>query len=170
MNTLRKLFTATRDCVVDAVIARAMRTPYAHIGDYMERYWLLQPSKWTFGIGVRVHHILRSDQDRALHTHPWWFVSLILRGVYWEVTPAPAGSRGADHGGYVNVQEPIFFCPRKAGSIAFRARASRHKLVLLRGPVWTLVITGPDHGEWGFHVPGEGHVDRHEYEERGVQL
>lgn len=34
--------------------------------------------------GVYLHNMRRSDYDRALHDHPWPFVSLVLRGGYWE--------------------------------------------------------------------------------------
>lgn len=37
-----------------------------------------------------VHHILRSDRDRAMHDHPWENASLVLRGGYWEVAPGAA--------------------------------------------------------------------------------
>ena len=40
-------------------------------------------------LNVYVHKFLRSDDDRALHDHPWWFVSLILRGRYDEVAGPP---------------------------------------------------------------------------------
>ena len=44
--------------------------------------------RWSLDAGrfgsVKLHHILRSDDDRDLHDHPWSFVSVILRGGYWE--------------------------------------------------------------------------------------
>lgn len=150
--------------LVDRVIARAQRTPYEHLGGYMERFWLVEPSRWTFGCGVRVHHILRSDNDRDMHTHPWWSVSLPLRGVFWEVMPAKAGDADAHHGGYVHLDEPFRLRQRKPGDLVFRRRTARHKLMLFRGPVWTLFITGPDKGKgWGYFVPGIGLVDRRFY-------
>src|SRR5574341_215024 len=35
-------------------------------------------------VAARIHHILRSDRGRDAHDHPWPFVTLILRGGYWE--------------------------------------------------------------------------------------
>lgn len=161
MKSLYSRFVAR---VVDGIIARAKRTPYTHLPGYMERYWLVQPSRWTFGLGVRVHHILRSDLDRDMHTHPWWSISVILRGVYWEVMPAPApDAPGALVGGYANLNEPFFCFQRKPGHITFRRRTARHKLMLFRGPVWSLFIHGRDHGAWGYHVPGVGLIDRRDY-------
>src|SRR5208282_805597 len=59
---------------------------YFHLEGYMERWWIRRPKegrKWT----CRLHHILRSDEDRHLHDHPWPYVTIILKGGYWEVTP-----------------------------------------------------------------------------------
>lgn len=154
--------------VVNRVIVRATRTPYEHLPGYMERYWLVKPAWWTLGIGVRVHHILRSDHDRDMHTHPWWNISLILRGTYWEVMPGTLGEPGVHVGGYVNLNEPFRIEQRKPGHLVFRRRTSRHKLMLLRGAAWTLMITGPEKKGrgWGYFVPGVGLIDRHHYETR----
>lgn len=116
--------------------SRAVRRrwwPYAdHLGDYMER--------WILDLGplgtIRLHHILRSDEARALHDHPWDFWSLLLTGGYLEVTER--GSR---------------WWPR--WSLVRRRAEDLHRLVVDR-PVWTLVWSGPRRREWGFLVPGEG--------------
>lgn len=154
--------------LVDRIIARAERTPYEHLAGYMDRYWLVKPSRWTLGMGVRVQQILRSDNDRDLHTHPWWNVSLILRGTYWEVMPGQLGEPGVHVGGYVNLSEPFRLAQRKAGDLVFRRARHRHKLMLLRGPVWTMFIHGREQngGDWGYWVPGVGLVDRREYQRR----
>lgn len=51
------------------------------IRDYMRRWILHHP--WGT---IRLHHILRSDDGRDLHCHPWDFVSFMLIGEYTEVT------------------------------------------------------------------------------------
>ena len=82
---------------------------------------------------VYIHKFLRSDDDRALHDHPWWFVSIILHGSYIEVLP----------------DEQISM--RRAGSIQFRRATDTHRVVLIDNhPVWTLFITGPVKRMWGF--------------------
>ena len=43
---------------------------------YLIRYTLIE-CRW---FSIKVHHILRSDEDRCEHDHPWPFVSLILTG------------------------------------------------------------------------------------------
>ncbi len=94
-----------------------------------------------FGIAVRVHEILRSDYERHPHDHPWWYVTIILRGRYIETIYNDAG-RLVD----VNYWGP--------GSILFRPAGSWHRLDLYGPPVWTLFITGRYKQTWGFNVGG----------------
>jgi hypothetical protein len=112
-----------------------MRQPDFVIGDpsapYMLRWWIIPRNRW---FNVYLHKILRDDDDRALHDHPWVNVSIVLRGAYREITPL---------GSFV----------RRAFSVVFRLPSSAHRLVLVDGPVWSLFITGPVVREWGFHCP-----------------
>lgn len=89
--------------------------------------WRLVQTPW---FAVYLHHILRSDDDRALHDHPWAFLSLILWGGYFEFTPAGCRWRGA-------------------GSLVFHKAEDLHRLELDR-PAWTLVFCGRRRREWGF--------------------
>lgn len=143
--------------LVDALIARAMRTPFFHLPGYMERYWLVKPRWWTLGCSVRVHHILRSDLDRALHDHPWPFVTVILRGCYSEERPlleAPP---------LWTAHEPTLSRWYGPGSILVRRATSRHRLTLPRhATVWTLFIMGPRRQSWGFYTR-EGKVHWSDY-------
>jgi hypothetical protein len=47
---------------------------------YLTRYHLFK----AFGFQLLIHNIHRSDSDRELHTHPWGWIGLILKGGYWE--------------------------------------------------------------------------------------
>lgn len=114
-----------------------MRKPDFVIGDpdrpYLLRWWLIPRNRW---FNVYLHHILRSDDDRALHDHPWWNLSIVLKGGYEEVTPAGT-----------------FW--RRPGSLVLRRATARHRLILpIRGGgiryCWTLFITGPKVRDWGF--------------------
>lgn len=76
----------------------AMKRPadqYIGDGPYMLRWWLFGTSKKLddhgnpqprrpFGRSFYFHCFLRSDDDRALHDHPWDFTSIILFGSYRE--------------------------------------------------------------------------------------
>ena len=98
---------------------------------YMNRWWIIPRNRW---FNIYLHEIVRDDDDRAMHDHPWANCSIILRGSYLEMTPK---------GEYV----------RKRGSIVFRRAIAIHRLVVLEGPVWSLFITGPVIREWGFWCP-----------------
>jgi hypothetical protein len=119
------------------LISRAQRrAPDFIIGGpaapYLLRWWLI-PRNRLFN--VYLHCFLRSDDDRALHTHPWAFnLSWLLLGNYREWTAEEAD-------GYVD---------RQAGAVKFRWGAAAHRVELTDGPCWTLFVTGPRVREWGF--------------------
>lgn len=143
------------DRIADWLIRRAQRTPYIHLEGYLNRWWLVPYNR--FGIAARVHQILRSDEDRHLHNHPWPYISIVLRGGYWEVTPATIGKLNG--GGTYWIENRRW---RGPGSIAFRRASSWHRIeVPDGGDCWTLFITGPkrrdhdpQHSSWGFLVDG----------------
>ena len=109
------------------------RAPDVDIGPgYMHRWWVVPRNRF---LNVYLHKVMRSDDDRALHDHPWACLSLILSGEYREVLP----------GGVVH---------RDEGSIIPRRAFAAHRLEVYPGrPVWTLFITGRKSREWGFHCP-----------------
>lgn len=102
------------------------------------RRWYLIPRNPVFNIYV--HQFLRSDDDRALHCHPWANASLILRGRYTEHTIAAGGVH----------QHRVL----AAGAWTFRFSGRHaHRIELTDGPCWTLFLTGPRYRSWGFHCP-----------------
>jgi hypothetical protein len=123
-----------------------LRKPDAVIGGgvrpYMLRWWLIPRNRF---FNVYLHLFLRSDDDRALHDHPWLNVSLLLRGAYLEHTIAEGG---IEHRRELQAGD---FRVRLSGRIA-------HRIEIHKGPCWTLFITGPVYREWGFHCPREGWI------------
>jgi hypothetical protein len=121
---------------------------------YMLRWWIL-PRNMYFNIYL--HKIMRDDDDRALHDHPWWNVSVLLRGAYREITPDFRDSlANYGVGSLVSPHTLLATLPqiakvRGAGSIVFRRAACAHRLEVVRGPVWSLFITGRVRRRWGFH-------------------
>jgi hypothetical protein len=112
---------------------------------YMRR-WFIRRDKERGNIYL--HNILRSDDDRALHDHPWSSLSMILEGSYLEHTPA----------GVVRCD---------AGRVIRRKADAQHRLELIDGaPCWTLFITGPKVREWGFHCQ-DGWVHWSKFDGRG---
>lgn len=126
-----------------AVKARGWGFYASHIGSpgniYMKRFILLLP----WGATIRLHGIMRSDDDRHLHDHPFDFVSLLLTGGYFETAPLDGLTSNAD------TLRAMRFWPRF--SVLRRRAEDLHALTLDR-PVWTLVYAGPKRREWGFET------------------
>lgn len=113
-----------------------MRNPDFVIGDvhdpYLLRWFVIPRNRW---FNIYLHLFLRSDDDRALHDHPWVNLSVLLSGHYLEHLP----------GGIVK--------HRRRGQIVLRRASCAHRVELINGPVWTLFLTGPKVRSWGFHCP-----------------
>lgn len=101
---------------------------------YLMRWWVIPRNRF---FNVYLHHFLRSDDDRALHDHPWWNLSILLKGEYTEHTIAAGGVHRA--------------VVRRAGQFKFRGAKSAHRIELHNGLCWTLFLTGPTLRTWGFH-------------------
>ncbi len=141
---------------LEAITARLAppRTFHGTSGLYLSRWTLVEAladgplldgqteplPRWR----ICLHHFHRSDEDRALHTHPWrWGVALQLAGGYRE-------ERRADD--RVVVRD----CP--PGTVVTLGASTAHRVDLLdeeRG-AWSLIVTGPlvvsgdSVGSWGF--------------------
>jgi len=100
---------------------------------YLFRWFVIPRNRW---FNIYLHKIVRSDDDRALHDHPWLNCSIVLKGGYIEITGKKWLWRGA-------------------GSIVFRRAKALHRLAIHSAvPVcWTLFITGPRIRDWGFACP-----------------
>lgn len=133
--------------IADQFIARITRRPPDFVIGGIERPYLLRwfviPRNPVFNIYL--HKFLRSDDDRALHDHPWANCSILLRGTYTEHTIAAGGinRREVLHTGALRV--------RWTGRIA-------HRVELHDGACWTLFVTGPRYRAWGFHCPEQGWI------------
>jgi hypothetical protein len=124
------------------------RSPDVVIGGsedpYLLRWWVWPRNKFC---NLYLHHMLRSDDDRALHDHPWVNVSYIVDGEYNEVTFDG------------EVSPPWFFNDlpvqkrtlRKQGTFKFRLPTAAHRLELIDdNSCTTLFLTGPNVRTWGF--------------------
>lgn len=131
---------------IERLIAWAWnRTPDVVIGGPDRPYllrWFVIPRNRLFN--VYLHCFLRSDDDRALHDHPWANCSIVLQGEYREHQIAAGGvhTRSLRRAGDWHI--------RPSGKIAHRVEIDR--------PCWTLFLTGPTYREWGFHCPDQGWI------------
>lgn len=109
---------------------------------YLCRWFIIPRNRW---FNIYLHDIRRSDDDRALHDHPWVNLSWVLGGGYWEHT--------IDAGG---INRRVW---RGPGALKLRPPSAAHRLEVEPGcPATTLFITGPRVREWGFHCPRAGWV------------
>ena len=131
----------------DKIISRITRRPPDFViggseRPYMLRWFVLPRNK---AFNIYLHQFRRSDDDRALHDHPWANCSILLRGTYTEHTIAAGG---------INRRQVL-----NAGSVRMRWTGRiAHRVELHDGPCWSLFITGPRYRSWGFHCPEQGWV------------
>ena len=155
--------------VADLLIRRAMKTPFSHLPSnddpsYMERYWLLNPypessqdrKRWQFPWSIRLHLIKRADAERDMHDHPWNARTIILRGAYVEKRFADEAVRAMiDHPEGSTIDwanaEVFEYFQRSPGNTAKIKHNEYHTITeVTEGGVWTMFITGPWLGDWGF--------------------
>jgi hypothetical protein len=136
--------------------------PHFYIGGrdnpYLLRWYLIPRNRW---LNVYLHKFMRDDDDRAMHCHPWWFISILIKGEYAEHRGIPGEYHGLPMVSFSRVE-------RRAPSIAYRRATDRHRIELRKFmhvrpiPCWTIVITGRKLREWGFYCP-KGFVPWHEF-------
>lgn len=128
------------------------RKPDIIIGELDDPYllrWFVIPRNRFFNIYL--HKFCKSDDDRALHDHPWIFnVSILLKGEYIEHK-------------FVNYEDECmetYTKNRRQFIPYFRWGDSPHRVELLEDsfttlekPVWTLFMTGFRVRRWGFYCP-----------------
>lgn len=148
-----------RPAVADWLIKQASLRPYSHVkGEdgttYMERYWLFNPYPtneaerrwWKSKLpSIRIHRILREDQQPHLHDHPWNVRTFILWGWYREEREADCSTLCKTH-----------FYFRTRGQTASQRYGEYHRITAVApGGVWTLFVTWKKQGTWGFKVDGK---------------
>ena len=114
------------------------RAPDFAVGDPSDAYlyrWYLIPRNRIFN--VYLHWIRKSDDDRALHNHPWQSLSLTLAG---------------------SIREHRHDAPSRlitTGQWTYRSANFAHRLEVPPNTfgAWTLFLTGPKIKEWGFLCP-----------------
>jgi hypothetical protein len=103
--------------------------------------------RWVLNLGfgsLRVHHWYRSDDKRAPHDHPWWFVTLVLSGSYEDWGYPVRTARGAPALNICKVDG------LKRGSLRYRPAHHVHSVSVNPGGCWTVLLTGAETNQWGF--------------------
>lgn len=140
--------------VFNYLLNMAKKTPYTHIyGEqdkqlYMERYWLFNPYPVSGGksrynwlpLSIRIHKIVKPDNDRHLHDHPWNARTFILKGWYTEERFAMLFND---------------WYTRFTGDTSRLNFGEYHRITeVSENGVYTLFVTGKYRGTWGFLVDG----------------
>lgn len=152
---------------------RLFRQPDVILGrpedPYMLRWWVIPRNPF---LNIYLHKFMRSDDDRALHDHPWASMSFLLTGSYLEEVPADP-EKWVYEGDRRTVKHL-----RKKWRPYFRGCEAIHRVELLpviektwklesgrpdvrvpvenvvgAKPVWTIFVTGPRRRSWGFWCP-----------------
>jgi hypothetical protein len=130
------------------VIVNCEREPYLH------RWYLLRTKR----VAIFIHRFIRSDEDRALHDHPWDFLVIpIWRGYIehnerpcdcWHCTcQNPSGPR--PHFNRANQTRVLPFVHTR-----FRRGTYRHRVELIGGkPSWSIFVRFKEWRTWGFWLP-----------------
>ena len=119
--------------LADRLIAHvSRRAPDFQIGGsvnpYCNRWWVIPRNRW---FNIYLHEFVRDDDDRALHDHPWWNISIVLRGGYG-VYRSRLGANGLTQ----NIASPPF------AALVF-AVGSDNAPANLQNPLWQPIPTFP---------------------------
>ncbi len=120
-----------------AVALTKRRAPDFIIGSSDDPYmlrWFWIPRNRIFN--VYVHRVLRDDDDRPLHDHPWASLSLMVEAGLLEEYQAGSQER------HLRVIEPMQW--------VYRDAKFAHRLMVRDAPALTVFITGPRVRQWGF--------------------
>ncbi len=123
------------------------RSPDEVIGERYMRRWHLRRKPGRHNLYL--HRYDGSDDDRALHDHPWRSVGVVLWGRLYEATPT-------------GVRRLWPFIPK------YRSAKYAHRLILESRVAYTLFFTFPKEREWGFLCP-KGWVHWREFTDHSGQ-
>ena len=94
--------------------------------------------RWTiifFGFSIRLHHWIKSDDNRFFHDHSCDLISSVVKGSYTNITP--------------DGEFPV-----KAPSIWKAKARQKHWLKIPKEGAWTILLCGRPYHKWGFYVNG----------------
>lgn len=121
-----------------------------------------------FGYSMRIHHWIKSDDNRFFHDHSSDLLSIVLKGKYYNVKPYYPTQNPSERvyltDGTIGKNEKwcyvegIFnswsnFIHMKK-SIWFSKAEDRHYLSIPKGGAWTLMFEGRPRHKWGFYING----------------
>lgn len=107
-------------------------------------------------LALYLHDIEQGDEiTDALHSHPFPFISLILRGGYTEITASPEGKDIGPISQQTHMRGDLNVFPRGVKKL--------HTIISALPDTKTLVLAGRRRDSWGWFVDGRGLVKWSEY-------
>lgn len=103
------------------------------------------------GWSIRVHKFTPNHRDADPHSHPWWFLTIVLKGSYIDEHST------SFLGEVLEVNDVL-----RRGSIRFRRANHVHRVNIGASGCTTVIITGKHRGNWGFYTP-EGYMSAAKY-------
>ena len=107
---------------------------------YLHRWILI-----LFGRSIRLHHWIYSDDNRFFHDHACNFISIVLKGWYYNVVPLNENDSDVTKCQRIKV---------KAGDVWKSNALSKHYLEIPPSGAWTILFQGKKYHKWGFYVNG----------------
>jgi hypothetical protein len=106
-------------------------------------------------VALYIHKTYQADKSQYLHSHPWHFVSLILRGFQVEEKKHNDSTRAG--------WDDTDIIVRGVLDLESYDRNEYHRIKrIIVGPVVSLFLTVGPHKDWGYLI-GDKHVDSKVY-------
>lgn len=102
---------------------------------YEENPYLIRWTLLFYNFSIRLHHWIKSDDNRFFHDHSCDLISIVVKGSYENITP-----------------DGKFLV--KAPSIWKAKAKQRHWLKIPKEGAWTILLCGRPYHKWGFYVNG----------------
>ena len=108
--------------------------------DYLQRYYVFLKDRVSSPFNIFIHKFLLSDTD-DMHNHPWSYITIILKGGYWEETFVDND---------LNKEKVKKWCG--PGYFKYVDANHIHRITLKDNvDCWTLFIPFSQKQEWGFY-------------------
>lgn len=111
---------------------------------HFRRYRLLE-TPW---LRLYIHQICRSDEDWHLHTHPWNFISFLLKGSYKQEC---------------FTKSHFVFTKHNRFDVVKLNRHDAHSITLCSDEVWSFFIAYGKRSGWGYILNDQSFIDHESY-------
>lgn len=126
-------------------------------GELHFRRWRIIETRW---FNIYIHYIAKSDEDKHLHSHPWNFISIPLKGGYVQRVIRPVENFAEDKDANLMREHKEVCLPFHPMKMFW---GDFHKIRLIK-PTWSLVFTGTRNKfGWGYWDTKRGIIHFDDY-------